>query len=63
MAILRLTNAEVLKAKIDFVDLEYEDIIVTVLETTRPEQYKQKNAVYTVKASDIVSVQRIPEAD
>jgi hypothetical protein len=32
--ILRLTDGEVLKAKIAFVDLEYEDIIVDVLETS-----------------------------
>jgi hypothetical protein len=62
IAILRLTNAEVLKATIDFVDLEYEDIVVTVLETNKPEQYKgPKNAAYTVKAADIVSVERVPK--
>ena len=32
--ILPLTDGEVLKAKIAFVDLEYEDIIVDVLETS-----------------------------
>jgi len=61
-AIFRLTNGEVLKARIDFVDLEYEDIIVKVLETNMPEQYKgPKNAVYTVKATDVTSVERIPK--
>jgi hypothetical protein len=58
-AILRLTDGEVLKARIDFVDLEYEDIIVKVLETNMAEQYKgPKNANYTVKAADILSVEK-----
>lgn len=62
MAILRLTDGEVLKARIDFVDLEYEDVVVKLLETNTPEQYKgPKNADYIVKAVDIVSAQRIPE--
>ena len=45
-------------ARIDFVDLEYEDIIVKVLETNMPEQYKDPNADYTVRAADIVSVEK-----
>ena len=60
MAILRLTNGEVLKARIDFVDLEYEDIIVKVLETNMPEQYNgPENSAYAVKAADVISVERI----
>jgi len=60
MAILRLTDGEVLKAGIHFVDLEYEDIVVDVLETTNSAQYKgPKNALYIVKAADIASVERI----
>ena len=60
--VLRLTNDEVLKAKIEFVDFEYKDIVVEVLETNRPEQYKgPKNSAYTVKAADILSVERVPK--
>jgi hypothetical protein len=61
VVILRLTDSEILKAKIDFVDLEYEDIIVKVLETNMPEQYKHPNADYTVRAADIASVESIPK--
>jgi hypothetical protein len=53
---LQLNDAEVLRVKVAFVDLEYEDIIVDVLETNQPAHYKDPNAAYTVAASDILSV-------
>jgi hypothetical protein len=53
---LQLKDGEVLRARISFVDLEYEDIIVDVLETNQPEHYKDPNAAYTLAASDIISV-------
>ena len=60
-AVFRLTNGEVLKARIDFVDLEYEDIIVKVLETNTPEQYKDpENSAYAIKAADILSAEKAP---
>ena len=59
-AILRLADGEVLKAKINFIDLEYEDIIVDVLKTSRPENYKgPKNSAYTIRATDVISAERI----
>jgi len=57
---LRLLDGETVKAKVDLVDLEYEDVIVDVLETNQPEHYKDPNACYTVKASDIASVEKVP---
>jgi hypothetical protein len=58
---LRLTDGEVLKAQIDFIDLEYEDIIGDVLETGKPEQYRgPKSSAYTIKATDVLSVEKIP---
>ena len=54
--ILDLNDGEVLRAKVLFVDFEYEDIIVDVLETNQPEHYKDPSASYTVDASSIVSV-------
>jgi hypothetical protein len=36
---LHLKDGEVLRAKVDFIDLEYEDIGVTVIETNQPEHY------------------------
>jgi hypothetical protein len=54
-----MTDGEILTAKIDFVDLEYEDIIVDVLKTSKPEQYKgPRNAAYTVRAADILSAEK-----
>jgi hypothetical protein len=53
---LHVKDGEVLRAKVAFVDLEHEDIIVHVLETNQPEHYKDPNASYAVAASDIVSV-------
>ena len=58
--VLRLTDGEVLMSRINFVDLEYEDIVIDVLETNRPEQYKgPKNSAYAIKAEDIASIERI----
>ena len=53
---LQLKDGELLRAKVAFVDLEYEDIIVNVIETNQPEHYKDPNAAYTVAASDVISV-------
>jgi hypothetical protein len=53
---LHLKDGEVLRAEIDFVDLEYQDIIVTVLDTNQPEHYLDSNACYTIPVIDIVSV-------
>jgi hypothetical protein len=53
---LDLNDGEVLRAKVLFVDFEYEDIIVDVLDTNQPEHYKDPSACYTVDASSIVSV-------
>jgi small nuclear ribonucleoprotein (snRNP)-like protein len=53
---LQLKDGEVLRAKIAFVDVEYEDIVVDVIETTRPENYKNSESAYSVAASDVLSV-------
>jgi hypothetical protein len=53
---LHLKDGEVLRAKVLFVDSEYQDIIVNVLETNQPEHYKDPNASCTIAASDIVGV-------
>jgi hypothetical protein len=55
--ILRMTDGETAKVKVDFVDEEYEDIIAAVLETSRPEHYRTPRAVYTFAAGDIVSAE------
>ena len=37
---LRITNGEIAKVKVRFVDDEYDDLIVDVLETSTPERYR-----------------------
>lgn len=54
---LRTTDGEVLKAKIVWVDEEYDDIIVEVIDTNQPDHYKDPKAVYTVNAADILTVE------
>ena len=56
--VLHLTDGETLTARISFVDLEYDDIIVDILETSRPERYAERKSAYAVKARDIVSAER-----
>jgi hypothetical protein len=53
---LHLGDGEILRTKVILVNLEHEDIIVDVIETSQPERYKNPNASYAVAASDIVSV-------
>jgi len=55
--ILHLTDGEVSKVKIIYVDDEYEDIIADVLETSRPDRYRDSSAVYTIAAVDIMSAE------
>lgn len=59
--VLHLTDGEIATAKIAFVDAEYEDIIVDIIDTNRPQQYKQsiRLAAFTIKASDLASVSEI----
>jgi len=40
IVILRMTDGEVAKVKVDFIDEEYQDIIVDVLWTSRPDRYR-----------------------
>jgi small nuclear ribonucleoprotein (snRNP)-like protein len=51
---LRMTDGEVLRVRVIFRSEEYNDIIVDVLETTRPERYDPSSA-YSFNAADILS--------
>ena len=53
--VLHMTDGENAKVRVDFLDQEYEDIIVKVLETSHPEHYRDNSAAYTVAAADIAS--------
>ena len=57
VVVLRLKDGETLRAKVHFVDQEYEDIIVDVIETNQPEHYKDPNSAYTVQAAEILTVE------
>lgn len=52
---LRMTDGEVTKVKINFLDDENEEIIGALVETSRPERYRQPCALHTFAAADIVS--------
>ena len=54
--VLQLKGGEELRAKITFVDDEYDDLIVDVIATNQPEHYQTPNAAYTVNIADILSV-------
>jgi hypothetical protein len=53
---LQMTDGEIAKVRVDYVSDEYDDIMVDVLETTRPQRYKVPQAAYTFAAADIVRV-------
>jgi hypothetical protein len=58
--ILRLHDGEIATVKVTFVDAEYEDIIVDIISTNRPENYKgPSNAAYVIGAAALASVEEI----
>lgn len=54
---LRMSDGEVATVRVNFVDHEYDDIIVDVIQTSRPERYQNRTAAYTIAARDIVSAE------
>jgi len=61
MVILTLLDGEITTAKIAFVDAEYEDIVVDVIRTNRPDSYRDSNSAYAIAAADLVSIEEVPE--
>lgn len=59
IVVLHLSDGEKLKAKMSWVNVnsEYDDVIVDVLETNRPEHYKTPSAVYTIPCGMIQSIE------
>jgi hypothetical protein len=55
--ILKLSNGEITTAKIVFIDTEYEDFVVDVVTTNRPDTYHRTDSVYAIAAADLVSVE------
>ncbi|HTS08710.1 MAG TPA: hypothetical protein VMP68_24290 [Candidatus Eisenbacteria bacterium] len=57
---LRLADGEVLTVTTRHLDHEYEDVVVGVLSTNNPAQYKgPKESAYAIKAADIVTVEEL----
>jgi hypothetical protein len=59
--ILTLSDGEITTAKIAFVDAEHEDIVVDVICTNRPDNYRDSNAAYTIAATELLSIEDVPE--
>ncbi len=58
--VLRFWNGEIATVKVDFVDAEYEDIIVDIIDTNRRDRYTgPSNAVYAIPAAELASVEEI----
>jgi len=58
--VLRFWNGEIATAKIDFVDAEYEDVIVDIISTNRRDRYTgPSNALYAFPVAQIASVEEI----
>jgi hypothetical protein len=51
----RMTDGEVAKVRVHSISDEYEDLIVDILETTKPEHYRDLSNAFTFAAADIVS--------
>jgi hypothetical protein len=63
-ATLRLYNGEIATVKIVLVDAEYDDIVVEIIQTNRPQQYKgPAGSTYTIQAVDIASVDEASNSD
>jgi hypothetical protein len=59
--ILRLNDGEIAKAKVVFVFAEYEDMVVDIITTDRPDKYARgiSSCAYVIHASDLASVEEI----
>ena len=59
--ILHLRDGETATAKIAFVDAEYEDIIVDIVQTNRPEIYQKPvgSSAFAVQLSDLELIEEI----
>jgi hypothetical protein len=59
--ILHMREGEIATAKIAFVDAEYEDIIVDVVQMNRPEAYQKPigSSVFAVRLSDLNIIEEI----
>lgn len=54
---LRMSDGEVAKVRVNFVDEKDQDVIAAVVEASSPELYRGPCAVHTFAAADIASVE------
>ena len=57
--ILKLSDGEITTAKIAFVDVEDEGIVVDIISTNRPDNYRHSDAAYAIAAADLVSIEEV----
>lgn len=57
IVVLNLTDGERLRVKLCWVDIEYDDIIVDVLETNQPQYYKDTSAAYAIPRGMVQSIE------
>ena len=59
--ILRMVDGEIATAEVVYVDSEYEDIIVNIVHTNRPEGYKASrvDCAFTIRAANVDSAEEI----
>jgi hypothetical protein len=59
--ILHLNDGEIAQAKVVFVFTEYEDMVVDIITTNRPDKYTAglSSAAYVIQASDLATVEEI----
>jgi len=54
---LRMTNRDIVKIKVEFIDEDDENIVAAVIESSYPEHYRQPCAMHTFAAAEIVSAE------
>jgi O-succinylbenzoate synthase len=61
IVVLHLKDGEIATVKVRFVDAEYEDIIVDIIATNRPDLYKRDpaNSSYTIPVGSLASAQEV----
>jgi hypothetical protein len=59
--ILHLRYGEIATAKVAFVDAEYEDIIVNIVQTNRPEVYQKPidSSSFAIPSSDLDFIEEV----
>jgi hypothetical protein len=57
VAVLRLSDGEVSKVEILFVDVEYNDIIVQIISSSQPERYRHPGAAYAIRVADLAAIE------